>query len=110
MKSVLSVCILFFFMCLYCTNVLTKQGTGVSEGSDLGVRQTSEQGQQGGEKVLVIDEAILTGAHKNPSKLEQASFETLQLGAWGAQRVVHGVLEDGRKQKKWKKHLTLCSV
>lgn len=44
-----------YFRHLYCTNVLTKQGTGVSEGSDLGVRQAGQQGQQGGEEVLVIN-------------------------------------------------------
>ncbi len=68
----------------YWTDVLTKQGTGVSEGSDLGVRQAGEQGQQRGEEVLIINEAISTGAHQNPSKLAQAGFETLQLGAWSA--------------------------
>lgn len=76
-------------MHLYCIHVLTKQGTGVSEGSDLGVRQAGEQGQQGGEEVFVINEAIPTGAHQNPNKLAQAGFETLKLGAWSAQRVVH---------------------
>lgn len=79
-------------MHLYCIDVLTKKGTGVSEGSDLGVRQTGEQGQQGGEEVLVINEAIPTGAHQNPSKLAEAGFEMLQLGAWTAQRVVHWIL------------------
>lgn len=76
-------------MHLYCTDVLTKQGTGVSEGSDLGVRHAGEQSQQGGEEVLIKNEAIPTGAHQNPSKLAQAGFESPQLGAWGAQRVVH---------------------
>lgn len=42
--------------------MLTKQGAGVSEGSDLGVREASEQGQQGGEEVFIINEAIPTGA------------------------------------------------
>lgn len=80
--------------------MLTKQGAGVSEGSDLGVRQPSEHGQQGGEEVLVINETIPTGAHQNPSKLAQAGFETLQLRAWSAQRVVHRILEEERKQKQ----------
>lgn len=46
---------MIYFRHLYCTNVLTKQGTGVSEGSDLGVRQAGQQGQQGREEVLVIN-------------------------------------------------------
>lgn len=34
------------YVCAYVqSDVLTKQGAGVSEGSDLGVRQASEQGQ-----------------------------------------------------------------
>ncbi len=70
-------------------NVLTKQGAGVSEGSDLGVRQTGEKSQQGREEELVINDAILTGVHKNPNKLAQACLKTLQLGARGAQRVAH---------------------
>lgn len=81
--------VLSYFIHLHCTNVLTKQGAGMSEASDLGVRQAGEQGQQGGEEVFIINEAIPTGAHQNLSKLAQAGFETLQLGAWSAQRVVH---------------------
>ena len=38
-----------------CTDILTKQSAGVSEGSDLGVRQPGEQGQQGGEEVLIVN-------------------------------------------------------
>lgn len=83
------VCILSLFLRLYCTSVLTKQSTGVSECSDLGVRQAGEQGQQGRKEVLIVNEAIPTGVHQNPSKFTQAGFETLQQGAWSAQRVVH---------------------
>lgn len=66
----------------------TEQGAGVSEGSDLGVRQAGEQGQQRGEEELVINDAVLTGAHQNLDKLTQARFETLHLGARDGQRVV----------------------
>lgn len=82
-------CILLYFIHLYCADVLTNQGTGVSEGSDLGVRQAREQVQQGGEEVLIKNEAIPTGPREDPNKLAQAGFETPQLGAWRAQRVVH---------------------
>ncbi len=74
---------------MYCSNVLTKQSTGVSESSDLRIRQTSEKGQQGGEEVFIINDAILTGTHKNSSKLAEASFKTFELRAWSAQRVVY---------------------
>ena len=73
----------------YCTDVLTEQGAGVSEGSDLRVGQAGEQSQQGGEQVLVKNKAVPTGAHQNPSKLTQAGFETPHLRAWSTQRVVH---------------------
>lgn len=72
----------------------------MSEGSDLGVRQPGEQGQQGGEEVLIINETVPTGAHQNLSKLTQASFEALQLRTWCAQRVIHRILEEERKQTK----------
>lgn len=94
------VCILSLFLRLYCTSVLTKQSAGVSECSDLGVRQAGEQGQQGRKEVLIINEAIPTGVHQNPSKFAQAGFETLQQGAWSAQRVVHWLLEEERERKK----------
>lgn len=73
---------------LYSTYMLTKQRAGVSEGSDLGVRQAGEHGQQRGEEVFIINEAILTQAHQNLSKLAQAGFETPLLGAVSRQRVV----------------------
>lgn len=40
-------------------NALTKQGAGVSEGPDLGVRQASEQRKQRREEVLVVNETVL---------------------------------------------------
>lgn len=61
----------------YCADVLTNQGTGVSEGSDLGVREAGEQSQQRGEEVLIINEAIPTRSHEDPNKLTQAGFEML---------------------------------
>lgn len=73
---------------LYCAHVLTKQRTCVPEGSDLGVGQAGEQGQQGGEEVLVINDAVLTGAHQNLNELTQAGFEALHHGARDGQRVV----------------------
>lgn len=51
----------------------------MSEGSDLGVRHASEQSQQGGEEVFVINEVVATGVHQNPGKLTEAGFETLRL-------------------------------
>lgn len=73
----------------YCTNMLTKQGTGVSKGSDLRIRQASKHRQQGGKQVLIKNEAVPTGKYQNLDKLAQASFESLQLGALVGQRVVH---------------------
>ena len=71
----------------------------MSESSDLGVRHAGEQRQQRGEEVLVINQAVLTGAHQNPGELAQAGSETPQLRAGGAQRVVHCVLW-GRREKR----------
>lgn len=59
--------------------IRTQQSAGVSEGSDLGVRQTGEQSQQGGEEVFVVYQAVPTGANQNPNELTQAGFESLQL-------------------------------
>lgn len=84
---------IIFIACVHCAVVLTEQGAGVSEGSDLRVRQASEQRQQGGEEELVINQAILTRPHQDLSKLAQARFETPQLGARGAQRVVCRILD-----------------
>lgn len=60
----------------HCTDILTKKGTSVSEGSDLRVRQASEQRQQGREEEFIINEAIPTGPHQNPSKFTQPSLDT----------------------------------
>ena len=43
-KLLCEISILFYFIHLYRTEVITKQGAGVPEGSDLGVGQASEQG------------------------------------------------------------------
>lgn len=105
------VCVVFLFLWLYCTFVLTKQSTGVSECSDLWVRQASEQGHQGRKEILIIHEAIPTGVHQNTSKFAQAGFETLQQGAWSAQRVVHWLLEEERKKKETRNgcHILHCA-
>lgn len=55
--------------------MLTKQGAGVSEGSDLWVTEADEQQQQWGEEELVIDDAVLTGVHQNSAELTEASSE-----------------------------------
>lgn len=75
------------------------------EGSDLRVRHAGEEGQQGGEKVFVVNEAISTGAHQKPSKFTKAGFEAFELGSWGAEGVVHRILEN-RTKTKWSKHLS----
>lgn len=75
--------------------MLTKQGAGVSEGSDLWVREAGEQHQQRGEEELVIDEAVLTGGHQNSGKLTEASPEVFQLVAWRGERVAGRVLGGG---------------
>lgn len=80
--------------------MLTEKSAGVSEGSDLRVSHAGEQSHQGGEEVLVIDQAIPAGVDQDPSKLTQAGFDPLQLGAGGGQRVHHRVLENQIKQKE----------
>lgn len=57
--------------------VLTEQSAGVSEGSDLGVRHTSEQRQQWGKEECIINKAVPTRSHQNLGKFTQARFETL---------------------------------
>lgn len=77
---------------------LTDEGAGVSEGPDLGVRQAGEQCQQGGEEVLVVQKAVLAGAHQHLHKLTHASPELTPLWARGAQGVVHRVLCWGEQE------------
>lgn len=72
----------------------------MSEGSDLRVRQASEQGQQGGEEKFVVNDAISTRTDQNVCKFTKPSFETFHLEAWSGQRIVHRILENDRKQKK----------
>lgn len=72
------------------------------EGPDLGVRQPGEQSQQGREDVLVINDAVTTGAHKDPGKLGETGFEMLHLRAWSAERVVPRSLAKQDRNAQWR--------
>lgn len=77
--------------------MLTKEGAGVSEGPDLGIRQANKQRKQSREEVVVVNETILAGVHQKLGKLTQARFKALELGTWSGQWIAHRILE-----RRWK--------
>ena len=72
--------------------VLTCQCGGVSERADLGVGQSSEEGDDRVHHVLVVDDAVLTLAHQHRNELAEAGLEPLPLGPCYSERVVPAIL------------------
>lgn len=75
---------------------LTCQCAGVSEGSDLGVGQPSQEGDDVVHHVLVVDDAVLTLTNEHLYKLTKVDPETLPVWTRHDQWIVPTVLH---KQK-----------
>lgn len=65
----------------------------MSEGADLGVGQTGQQGYHVVHHVLVVDDAVLTLPDKHLHKLAVVRLELLVHGAGHDQRVVTTLLQ-----------------
>lgn len=79
-------------------HVLTCKCAGVPEGSDLGVRQASEQRDDRVHHVLVVDDAVLALPHQHADELAEAGLELLPLRPSHGQGVVAAVLEKAQEK------------
>lgn len=57
--------------------MLTSQGTSMTEGADLGIREANEQGDKVIHRKAIIEEAVLALIDQCLHKLTEASLELL---------------------------------
>ena len=75
-------------------SAVTCESTRVSEGSDLGVCETGQQGDNVVHHVLIIDDTVLTLFHQHHHKVTEVTLELLPLRPRHDQGVVAIVLSN----------------
>lgn len=68
--------------------MLTSQGASVTEGTDLGVREASEQGNEVVHREAIVKEAVLALVDQCPHKFTKTSLELLPGWTWSCQGIV----------------------
>ena len=86
--------LLFYLLYFSRTTIVTCESACVSEGSDLRVRETGQEGDDVVHHVLVIDDTVLTLFHQHHHKVTEVTLELLPLRPRHDERVVAIVLSN----------------